>query len=156
MWCGFEYPEPVPKDIIWGCKGDPAMLGSKCDLRVRVEGVADSVAVYSPSEYVTKHLRSVPVWKASEWKTATKSPVVNRDLWERLFSLTACHRVVLSLAGVKSKGGRLAREAAATAVKGVWIGDLEEGMPLQQMLSSNFDAPGGVIHLPTEGLEWVS
>ena len=32
-------------------------------------------------------------WKRNGWKTAARKPVKNADLWQRLDSAQACHRV---------------------------------------------------------------
>ena len=52
------------------------------------------VRVYTDSQYVqkgiTEWLRS---WKARGWKTASKEPVKNADLWRKLDEVAARHRV---------------------------------------------------------------
>ena len=146
-WCG------VPN----GWSGCPTL--DKCDVRTSIEGSAESVALFSTSKYAVRGISSVPVWRSTQWQTAKKSPVANRDLWERLFRLSARHRVQWRLAGRdNTRGVALAREAASTAVLAVFSDQLGEGVCLQQMISSKFDASGGVehIHLPSEGLEWAS
>jgi ribonuclease HI len=32
-------------------------------------------------------------WQRNGWRTASKKPVLNQDLWERLLSLTHTHQV---------------------------------------------------------------
>tara|TARA_R110002167_G_scaffold39648_1_gene122270 strand:+ start:3092 stop:3559 length:468 start_codon:yes stop_codon:yes gene_type:complete len=52
------------------------------------------VALYTDSVYlrdgITKWIKG---WKRNGWKTAAKKPVKNQDLWERLDSALANHRV---------------------------------------------------------------
>lgn len=48
-------------------------------------GYSQSVSVYSDSNYVLKGLKEwLPGWKRNNWKTASKQPVKNKELWERL------------------------------------------------------------------------
>ena len=45
-------------------------------------------ALYTDSEYVRKGITEwIANWKKKNWKTASKKPVKNRDLWELLDSL---------------------------------------------------------------------
>ncbi len=49
---------------------------------------ARSVAVYTDSQYVQKGISQWIVgWKRNGWRTASKEPVKNQDLWMRLDSL---------------------------------------------------------------------
>ncbi|NRA58747.1 MAG: ribonuclease HI, partial [Phycisphaerales bacterium] len=50
------------------------------------------VDLYSDSQYVLNGLKSwMASWKKRGWKTASKQPVKNRDLWMRLDELMATH-----------------------------------------------------------------
>jgi ribonuclease HI len=52
------------------------------------------VSLTTDSEYVKKGMTEwVDGWVARGWKTAGKKPVANRDLWERLVTLTRGHQV---------------------------------------------------------------
>ena len=52
------------------------------------------VALYTDSTYVKDGItRWLPGWKAKGWRTASKSPVKNRDLWEALDALVQGHDV---------------------------------------------------------------
>ena len=52
------------------------------------------VALYTDSTYVKDGItRWLPGWKAKGWRTASKSPVKNRDLWEALDALVQRHDV---------------------------------------------------------------
>lgn len=52
------------------------------------------VEVYSDSAYVVNafHQGWIKNWQKNNWKTASKEPVKNRELWEELYSLTQKHK----------------------------------------------------------------
>jgi ribonuclease HI len=53
-----------------------------------------SVRVVTDSQYVANGMRSwIHNWRKKGWKTASGSPVKNRDLWEELDKLAAKHRL---------------------------------------------------------------
>ena len=55
---------------------------------------ASAVDVYTDSTYLKDGItRWLPNWKAKGWRTASKAPVKNRDLWETLDALTGRHDV---------------------------------------------------------------
>ena len=60
------------------------------------------VEVYSDSAYVVNAFNQgwIYNWQKNNWKTASKDPVKNRELWEQLYSLTTKHKVKF----VKVKG----------------------------------------------------
>jgi ribonuclease HI len=52
------------------------------------------VHVYTDSRYVQKGISEwIHDWKRRGWKTASKEPVKNADLWRRLDALTAGHTI---------------------------------------------------------------
>lgn len=52
------------------------------------------ITIYTDSAYLLNGItRWVKGWKINNWKTSTKEDVTNRDLWEKLVSLTT-HRVI--------------------------------------------------------------
>ena len=53
------------------------------------------VEVYSDSAYVVNAFNQgwIYNWQKNNWKTASKDPVKNRELWEQLYSLTTKHKV---------------------------------------------------------------
>lgn len=52
------------------------------------------VRIFSDSQYVVKGIAQwVPGWRRRNWKTATGSPVKNRDLWMELDSLRGFHEI---------------------------------------------------------------
>lgn len=61
-----------------------------------------NVEVYSDSAYVVNAFNQgwIYNWKKNNWKTASKDPVKNKELWEELYSLIQKHTVKF----VKVKG----------------------------------------------------
>jgi len=53
------------------------------------------VKLYSDSAYLcnTFNQHWIYGWMKNGWQTASKKPVENRDLWERLYALTKLHKV---------------------------------------------------------------
>jgi len=52
------------------------------------------VGLYSDSQYVLNGLKSwMASWKKRGWRTASKQPVKNQDLWMRLDELLGVHQV---------------------------------------------------------------
>ena len=50
--------------------------------------------VITDSEYLRRGITEwLPGWIEKGWRTATRKPVLNRDLWERLHALCQTHRV---------------------------------------------------------------
>ena len=60
----------------------------------RREWAAASLEIYTDSEYVQKGItRWIRAWEANGWRTSSKQPVKNQDLWKRLRSLEKGHQV---------------------------------------------------------------
>jgi ribonuclease HI len=53
------------------------------------------VTVVTDSEYLKKAFTDgwLEKWQRNGWKTASRQPVKNQDLWERLLELTSMHEV---------------------------------------------------------------
>ncbi len=53
------------------------------------------VDLYSDSSYVVNAFLQgwIYNWRKNNWKTASKEPVKNRELWEELYELTQKHKV---------------------------------------------------------------
>jgi ribonuclease HI len=52
------------------------------------------VALYTDSTYVRNGITEwLPGWRRRGWRTASKQPVKNQDLWERLSVLADAHEV---------------------------------------------------------------
>jgi len=79
--------------------GEPATTNNRMELRAAIEGLValtsrSRVELYSDSQYVLKGLGEwIDQWKKRGWKTSTKQPVKNQDLWERLDLLREAHDI---------------------------------------------------------------
>lgn len=57
-------------------------------------GRPSSVDLTTDSQYVRKGITEwIDAWKRRGWKTASRQPVKNRDLWERLDTLSQRHEI---------------------------------------------------------------
>ena len=74
------------------------------------------VTLYTDSTYLRDGItRWLPNWKARGWRTAAKSPVKNRDLWEALDALA--HRHDVTWHWVKAHAGNPENERADTLAR---------------------------------------
>jgi len=77
--------------------GEAQTTNNRMELRAVIEGltalkVPSKVELYSDSQYVLKGLKEwLAGWKAKGWKTASKQPVKNKELWEALDELKQRH-----------------------------------------------------------------
>lgn len=80
---------------------------------------ACAVTLFTDSEYVRRGMTEwLPGWKAKGWKTASRQPVKNADLWRELE--TACARHQVNWRWVKGHNGDPGNERAdQLANKGV-------------------------------------
>ncbi len=78
-----------------------------------------SARLYTDSTYLKNGITTwLPGWKARGWKTASRKPVKNQDLWQRLEAALAPHEV--SWHWVKGHAGHPENERAdALARKGI-------------------------------------
>lgn len=69
------------------------------------------VAIYTDSQYVCKGMREwLQGWKAKGWKTSSREPVKNQDLWQELDAASALHQVTWHW--VKGHAGHVENERA--------------------------------------------
>ncbi len=79
--------------------GEPATTNNRMELTAVIEGLGSLtrpsiVDLYSDSQYVLKGLDEwIAGWKKKGWRTASKAPVKNVDLWQRLDELKAVHEI---------------------------------------------------------------
>ena len=106
---------------------DPQTTNNRMEMTAVLEGLSAlrepcRVTIEIDSEYVKKGVTEwMAGWKRRGWKTASKQPVKNQDLWRRLDEAVARHEV--KWRWVKGHAGHadnnrcdeLAREAAMTA-----------------------------------------
>jgi ribonuclease HI len=82
-----------------------------------------AVTLHLDSQYVLKGITEwLPGWKAKGWKTASKQPVKNVDLWQRLDALVATGGHRIDWRWVKGHAGDPGNERAdALANQGVTL-----------------------------------
>ena len=80
-----------------GSGGEKATTNNRMELEAVIRGLealsrASRVELYSDSQYVLNGLKEwMASWKKRGWKTASKQPVKNQDLWMRLDELMGEH-----------------------------------------------------------------
>jgi ribonuclease HI len=111
--------------------GEPLTTNNRMELTAVIEALNAlkrpcAVALSTDSRYVMDGLTKwIHGWRKNGWKTASKQPVKNADLWQALVEATARHRI--SWEWVKGHAGhpdneradRLASDAAIAARKRV-------------------------------------
>lgn len=81
------------------CGGEPATTNNRMELLAVIEALQSftqpvTARVYTDSQYVQKGISEwIHSWKRRGWKTASKEPVKNEDLWRRLDALAAGHTI---------------------------------------------------------------
>ncbi|MEM7756266.1 MAG: ribonuclease HI [Planctomycetota bacterium] len=79
--------------------GERQTTNNRMELQAVIEGLTaltrpSAVDLYSDSQYVLNGLKSwMAGWKKKGWKTASKQPVKNQDLWQQLDDLIQSHDV---------------------------------------------------------------
>jgi ribonuclease HI len=80
--------------------GEPLTTNNRMELTAVIRGLEAlkepglDVTVFSDSRYVLQGISEwMPNWKARQWKTAAKKPVLNVDLWQQLDKLAALHNM---------------------------------------------------------------
>lgn len=85
------------------------------------------VVVYTDSTYVQSNYPRLEKWQQNGWTNASRQPVMNSELWQRLQKAVSDHCVTIAFEKVKGHSGhpenercdQLARDAAARFVKTV-------------------------------------
>ena len=79
--------------------GEAATTNNRMEMMAVIEGLSalkkkSHVKIYTDSKYVMDGVTQwLAGWKARGWKTADKKPVKNQDLWEKLDTALAAHKV---------------------------------------------------------------
>jgi ribonuclease HI len=79
--------------------GEPQTTNNRMELMAAIKGLEAlsrhcKVRVTTDSKYVRDGITQwLPNWKRRGWKTASKQPVKNQELWQRLDELAAQHDV---------------------------------------------------------------
>lgn len=98
------------------CGGNMDTTNNRMELQAVIEGLKllkrhCVVKVYTDSRYVQQGITEwIEGWKAKGWRTASKKPVKNDDLWKELDALTKGHKV--SWHWVKGHAGHPGNERA--------------------------------------------
>ena len=109
---------------LWG--GEAVTTNNRMELLAVIEALTAlkrpcEVVLHLDSEYVRKGITEwISGWKARGWKTATKQPVKNVDLWQRLDTLVQAAGHHIEWRWVKGHSGDPGNERAdALANRGV-------------------------------------
>ncbi len=79
--------------------GEDATTNNRMEMMAVIKGLEalkkkSTVTIYTDSKYVQQGSEEwLEGWKARGWKSASKQPVKNQDLWERIDSLLQQHSV---------------------------------------------------------------
>jgi ribonuclease HI len=79
--------------------GDPATTNNRMELQAAIEALQAlrepcEVELFTDSQYLREGItRWISNWKKRGWRTATKQPVKNEDLWRALDTVTAIHSI---------------------------------------------------------------
>ncbi|MDX5331995.1 MAG: ribonuclease HI [Caulobacteraceae bacterium] len=116
--------------LMWGdrekelCGGEPATTNNRMEMMAAIQALEAlnrpcRVELHTDSQYLMKGVTEwLAGWKARGWKTASKEPVKNVDLWRRLDEARLRHQV--DWRWVKGHAGHELNERAdALARKGL-------------------------------------
>src|SRR5690606_23555454 len=79
--------------------GEPSTTNNRMELTAVIRALEalkrpSVVRIHTDSQYVQKGITEwMPQWKRRGWRTASKAPVKNEDLWRRLEEVAAPHRI---------------------------------------------------------------
>jgi ribonuclease HI len=104
--------------------GEPNTTNNRMELMAAIRALEalkrpSQVVLTTDSQYVRNGITSwLPGWKKKGWKTASRKPVANADLWQRLDAIAATHEV--EWAWVRGHSGHPENERAdALANRGI-------------------------------------
>lgn len=79
--------------------GEPATTNNRMEMMAVIKALEaikkpSTIDLYTDSKYVMQGVNEwLEGWKARGWKSASKKPVKNQDLWQRIDSLIQNHNV---------------------------------------------------------------
>lgn len=79
--------------------GEPETTNNRMELTAAIAGLQQltrpcRVTVVTDSQYLVKGMTEwLAGWQRNGWKNSKKEPVLNRDLWEQLVSLSSRHHL---------------------------------------------------------------
>jgi ribonuclease HI len=95
-WIAAGRPDAKTKEL---CGGEPDTTNNRMELQAVIEALNAlkrpcEVIVHTDSQYVHKGISEwLAGWKARGWKTASKAPVKNVDLWQALDEARLRHTI---------------------------------------------------------------
>jgi len=98
------------------CGGEKETTNNRMEMMAVIKALealtkASSVRLYTDSKYVMQGITQwLAGWKAKGWKTASKKPVKNQDLWQEIDVLVQKHSV--EFVWVKGHAGHAENERA--------------------------------------------
>lgn len=98
------------------CGGELDTTNNRMEMMAVIEALTalkkrSDVKIYTDSKYVLQGITEwMEGWKAKNWKTASKKPVKNKDLWQRIDTLVQAHNV--EMIWVKGHAGDPGNERA--------------------------------------------
>ena len=98
--------------------GEPSTTNNRMELMAVIQALEAlkrpcAVTLYLDSQYVLKGITEwMPGWKAKGWKTASKQPVKNQELWKRLDDLLTRSGHVVDWRWVRGHNGDAGNERA--------------------------------------------
>jgi ribonuclease HI len=96
--------------------GEPLTTNNRMELRAAVEALralnrTTQAELHTDSQYVRKGITEwIGKWKSNGWRTASKEPVKNSDLWKELDEARQMHKI--SWHWVKGHAGEVENERA--------------------------------------------
>ena len=103
--------------------GEEQTTNNRMEMQAVIEGLKSlkkspsHVKLYTDSKYVMQGITEwLEGWKAKNWKTASKKPVKNQDLWQEIDSLVNAHKV--EFIWVKGHAGHPDNERADALARG--------------------------------------
>lgn len=98
------------------CGGEPNTTNNRMELMAAIQALESltkrcEVNLHTDSKYVLQGITEwLPNWKKRGWKTASKQPVKNEDLWRRLDSASLKHTI--KWIWVKGHSGNVGNDVA--------------------------------------------
>ena len=96
--------------------GEAHTTNNRMELRAVIEALnalkkSSQIILYTDSQYVQKGITEwIHAWKKNQWRTASKAPVKNADLWQALDEATQGHQIKWQW--VKGHAGDVGNETA--------------------------------------------
>ncbi|MFA6561732.1 MAG: ribonuclease HI [Verrucomicrobiia bacterium] len=125
--------------------GEPATTNNRMELQAAIAALNAveepcEIEFFTDSEYLRKGVTQwLRLWKARAWRTVSRQPVKNDDLWRQLDQLAAPHRITWKW--LKGHAGHVENERC-DELAGLEIAKLRQRHTPQQLaaLKAGFDA----------------